>query len=77
MTLRRSFLTNRPCSRTLALRSAVVLSYAILTSAGGCTALPGSNSDAMKFIEPDAAFMKKVEKDPFPKAANMTVKVTE
>ncbi len=77
MTLRRSLLSNRACPRTSAFVAVVLGACATLSSTIGCTALPGSNPDAMKFKEPDAAFMKKVEKDPFPKAANMTVKVTE
>lgn len=48
----------------------VVLSC-LLGCVVGCAAplLSGSADPAMKLKDPDAAFMKKVEKDPFPRAA--------
>jgi hypothetical protein len=36
---------------------------------GGCAALPvGNKSDVLPMKEPDAKFLKQVERDPFPRA---------
>lgn len=46
-----------------------VVTAAVLLSAGGCNALPGGNDrDGLKLAEPSPAFVKKVERDPFPRA---------
>jgi len=41
----------------------------VVLSACGCGALPGGKDrDGLKLADPSPAFMKKVERDPFPRA---------
>jgi len=41
---------------------------AAIASAGGCSSAATGSRDALNLRDPDAKFMKQVEKDPFPRA---------
>jgi hypothetical protein len=44
------------------------IAAAVAVSLGGCTALSGSDEEGLNLPDPGPAFMKKVERDPFPRA---------
>jgi hypothetical protein len=54
---------------SLAIRVLFLLGVGVLPAAGGCAAAKGSkDGDGLKLADPSPAFMKKVDRDPFPRA---------